>query len=421
MIVSLVKEGHVVGRIKGGDPYVFGRGGEEVLALKEENLEFEVIPGVTSPIAVLNYAGIPITQRGMSQGFHIITGMTAADEKINWQALAKEIGTLVFMMGLENIERIMSNLLENGKDGSTPAAVVMRGTSSKQKKVIGTVDDICVKVREVGLKSPCIIVVGEVVSLNEKLSWYEKKPLFGANICITRSREQSSNLKNKLRDLGAEVTEINSIKRKSTMDNLNEVKKKIDKYDHIILTSVNGVNMFFDYLIKEKIDIRTIKANFSVIGKATRKALEARGVMPFIMAREFVGEGLFKVLNPYLKKGENVLIPCSSSSREYLKEEIEALGLNVDRVHTYDTVCGDMKNKKALEEVDYVLFTSPSTVHNMINVFGKEEISKKISIAIGRQTAKALKSNDIHCYTCKKHSEEGFLEEIIGIKEEYDV
>lgn len=179
--------------------------------------------------------------------------------------------------------------------------------------------------------------------------------------------------------------------------------------------------MFFDYLIKEKIDIRTIKANFSVIGKATRKALEARGVMPFIMAREFVGEGLFKVLNPYLKKGENVLIPCSSSSREYLKEEIEALGLNVDRVHTYDTVCGDMKNKKALEEVDYVLFTSPSTVHNMINVFGKEEISKKISIAIGRQTAKALKSNDIHCYTCKKHSEEGFLEEIIGIKEEYDV
>lgn len=421
MIVSLVKEGHVVGRIKGGDPYVFGRGGEEVLALKEENLEFEVIPGVTSPIAVLNYAGIPITQRGMSQGFHIITGMTAADEKINWQALAKEIGTLVFMMGLENIERIMSNLLENGKDGSTPAAVVMRGTSSKQKKVIGTVDDICVKVREVGLKSPCIIVVGEVVSLNEKLSWYEKKPLFGANICITRSREQSSNLKNKLRDLGAEVTEINSIKRKSTMDNLNEVKKKIDKYDHIILTSVNGVNMFFDYLIKEKIDIRTIKANFSVIGKATRKALEARGVMPFIMAREFVGEGLFKVLNPYLKKGENVLIPCSSSSREYLKEEIEALGLNVDRVHTYDTVCGDMKNKKSLEEVDYVLFTSPSTVHNMINVFGKEEISKKISIAIGRQTAKALKSNDIHCYTCKKHSEEGFLEEIIGIKEEYDV
>ena len=152
MIVKLVKDGHIVGRIKGGDPYVFGRGGEEVLSLQKEGLEFEVIPGVTSPIAVLNYAGIPITQRGMSQGFHIITGMTAAGEKINWQALAKETGTLVFMMGLENIERIMSNLLENGKDGSTPAAIVMRGTSSKQKKVIGTVDNICAKAREAGLK-----------------------------------------------------------------------------------------------------------------------------------------------------------------------------------------------------------------------------------------------------------------------------
>ena len=179
--------------------------------------------------------------------------------------------------------------------------------------------------------------------------------------------------------------------------------------------------MFFDYLVKEKIDIRSVKANFSVIGKATRKALEARGVMPFIMAREFIGEGLFKVLKPYLKKGEKVLIPCSSSSREYLKEEIEALGLKVDRVHTYDTVCGDMKNRKGFEEVDYVLFTSPSTVHNMINVFGKEEISKKRLIAIGGQTAKALNANDLNCYTCKKHSEDGFLEEIIGIKEEYHV
>ena len=265
MIVKLAKEGHTVGRIKGGDPYVFGRGGEEVLALQKENIEFEVIPGVTSPIAVLNYAGIPITQRGISQGFHIITGMTSAGENINWKALSKETGTLVFMMGLENIERIMSNLIENGKSKDTPAAVVMRGTSSKQKKIVGTVADICIKSREAQLKSPCIIVVGEVVELNDKLSWYEKKPLFGANICVTRSREQASNLRNKLMDLGAEVTEINSIKIKPTMENLNAIKSKIDKYDHIILTSVNGVNMFFDYLIKEKYDIRNIIASFSVI------------------------------------------------------------------------------------------------------------------------------------------------------------
>ena len=212
MIVSLVKEGHIVGRVKGGDPYVFGRGGEEVLALNSENLDFEVIPGVTSPISVLNYAGIPITQRGIAQSFHIVTGMTSASEKINWNALANENGTLVFMMGLENIERIVSNLITNGKDKETPAAVVMKGTSSKQRKVVGTLENIVHKVKESALKSPCIIVVGEVIELNDKLSWYENKPLFGTNICITRSREQSSNLKSALRELGAEVTEINSIK-----------------------------------------------------------------------------------------------------------------------------------------------------------------------------------------------------------------
>ena len=298
MIVKLVKEGHIVGRVKGGDPYVFGRGGEEVLALVEEDLDFEVIPGVTSPISVLNYAGIPITQRAMAQSFHIVTGMTAASEKINWEALAKENGTLVFMMGLENLDRIVSNLISNGKDKSTLAAIVMRGTSSKQRKVIGTLENISAKAKESGLKSPCIIVIGEVVSLNEKLSWYEKKPLFGTNICITRSREQSSSLKVALRDLGAEVTEINSIKIEETKENLKPYIDKLKDYDHILLTSVNGVNNFFDYLVEENYDVRNIKAKFSVIGKATKKALMQRGIVPFIMAREFVGEGLFKVLAP---------------------------------------------------------------------------------------------------------------------------
>ena len=388
MLVKLVKEGHIVGRVKGGDPYVFGRGGEEVLSLVEENLDFEVIPGVTSPISVLNYAGIPITQRAIAQSFHIVTGMTSASEKINWEALAKENGTLVFMMGLENIERIVTNLITNGKEKSTPAAVVMRGTSSKQRKVIGTLENISEKVREAGLKSPCIIVVGEVVELNDKLSWYEKKPLFGTNICITRSREQSSSLKSSLKDLGAEVTEINSIKIRPTKENLKPYLEKLSNYDHILLTSVNGVNNFFDYLIEENYDI---------------------------------GEGLFKVLAPHLVKGEKVLIPCSSSSRSYLVDEISKLGLYVDRVHTYDTICGTLKNKRVFDEVDYVLFTSPSTVINMIDMLGLEAIKEKKLIAIGPQTAKAIKERNMECFICKKHSEEGFLKEIIEFKEAENV
>lgn len=415
MLVSLAKKGHIVGRIKGGDPYVFGRGGEEVLALVEENIEFEVVPGVTSPISVLNYAGIPITQRGMAQSFHIVTGMTAGVLNINWEALAKEKGTLVFMMGLSNLDKIVENLILNGKDKTTKTAVVMRGTSSKQKKVIGTLEDIEEKVKKAKLKSPCIIVVGEVVGLNEKLSWYEEKPLFGVNICVTRSREQASNLKNKLRELGAEVTEINSIKIEGTKENLAPYVDNLDKYHHIILTSVNGVNMFFDYLIEKKYDIRNIKAKFSVVGKATRKALQKRGIVEFIMAREFVGEGLFKALSPYLQKGEKVLIPCSSASREYLKDEIEKLGLEVHRVNTYDTKCGDVKNTRAFEEVDFVLYTSPSTVKNMISMFGEDKIKEKRNISIGPQTSKALNERNIDNYMCKKHSEDGFLEEIVNI------
>ncbi len=414
-IVKLAKDGHIVGRIKGGDPYVFGRGGEEVLALVDEKIDFEVIPGVTSPIAVLNYAGIPITQRAMAQSFHVVTGMSAGSSNINYEALAKETGTLVFMMGLENLDLIIENLLKNGKDINTKAAVVMRGTSSKQKKVVGNIGDISKKVKEAGLKSPCIIVFGEVVSLNEKLDWYGNKPLFGANICVTRTREQSQSLKERLRDLGAEVTEINSIKIKGTEDNLRNYIDKIENYDHIILTSVNGVNRFFDYLVEEEYDIRRIKAKFSVVGKATKKALQARGIQPFIMAREFVGEGLFKVLEPELKKGEKVLIPCSSSSRTYLKDEIEALGLEVDRVHTYDTVCGEIKNPRIVEAIDIILYTSPSTVKNMIDMIGIEKIKEKINIAIGPQTNKALLERGIEALICKKHSEEGFLEEIVDM------
>lgn len=417
MIVKLVKEGHIVGRVKGGDPYVFGRGGEEVIALEKEKLKFEVIPGITSPIAVLNYAGIPVTHRGIAQSFHIVTGMTGTNEKINWKALAQEKGTLVFMMGLENIERIVANLIDNKKHVKTPVAVVMRGTSSKQRKVIGNLENIIQKVREANLKSPCIIVIGDVVNLNKELSWYEEKPLFGTNICITRSREQSSELKSSLRDLGAEVTEINSIKIKSTKENLKEYLNKIPEYDHIILTSVNGVNNFFDFLIETGYDVRNIKAKFSVVGKATKNALISKGIQPFIMAREFVGEGLFKALSPYLSSGEKVLLPCSSSSRTYLYDEISSLGLHVDRVHTYDTVCGSVKNKKVFDEVDYVLFTSPSTVNNMIDMLGIEAIRKKKLIAIGPQTAKAIKDRNMECFICKKHSQQGFLSEIVEFKE----
>lgn len=420
MLVKLALEGKVVGRIKGGDPYVFGRGGEEVLALKENNIEFEVVPGVTSPISVLNYAGIPITHRGISQSFHIVTGMSAGKVNTNWEALSKENGTLVFMMGLENLSLIVENLLLNGKDEKTPSAVIMKGTTAKQKKVVGTLENIVEKVKEAKLKSPCIIVVGDVVNLNDDLSWYDKKPLFGVNICTTRSKKQSASIKEKLKELGAEVTEINSIEIEETSENLNDYKERLETYDHIIFTSVNGVNIFFDYLRKEEIDLRNLKAKISVIGRATKTALADRGIFPFVMAREFVGEGLVEMLLPKVKEGEKVLIPCSSSSRSILQEELTNKGLIVDKVNIYNTICGKVKNKKAFEEVDMVFYTSPSTVKNMVTLLGEEKLKEKYSVAIGPQTYKALKAIGIDSYMCKKHHESGFINEVVEMVNNLD-
>ncbi|MDO5038683.1 uroporphyrinogen-III C-methyltransferase [Clostridium sp.] len=418
MIVKLAKEGHIVGRIKGGDPYVFGRGGEEVIACREAGIEFEVIPGVTSPIAVLNYAGIPITHRGIAQSFHIVTGMSAKDLNVNYEALAKENGTLVFMMGLSNIDRITSELIKYGKDRNTKAAVVMRGTSSKQKKVIGNLENIGDKAREANLQSPCIIVIGDVVSLENELSWYENKPLFGKNICITRSKEQSKDLKIELKKLGAEVTEINSIVIKDTSDKLDSIKDDLSIFDHILFTSVNGVNKFFDYLVKEKIDVRNIKAKVSSIGKATTKALEMRGIIPFKTSREFVGEKLFDTIKPFIKEGDRILIPSSSKSRPFLAEELKKLGAIVTKINVYDVTKGEVKNTKAFDEVDAILFTSPSTFENMKEMVGLDKIKEKICIAIGPITNKALNESGVNSFVCKEHSQEGFLKEIKDILKE---
>ncbi|MCD2345681.1 uroporphyrinogen-III C-methyltransferase [Clostridium guangxiense] len=412
ILVKLAKEGHIVGRVKGGDPYVFGRGGEEASELVKENIPFEVIPGITSAIAVLNYGGIPITQRGISQSFHVITGMSASGEKVNWQAVAKETGTLVFLMGLENLSKIVENLVYNGKNKSTPAAIIMRGTSSKQKKVVGILENIEVKSKRAELKSPCIIVVGEVVNFNESLNWYESQPLFGANICVTRSKKQASSIRYTLKDLGAEVTEINSIKFKSTTYNLKGYLSRLNHYNHIIFTSVNGVDFFFEYLKEQNYDIRNLKAKFSVVGKATSKALKEKGVMPLKVAEKFQAEGLFEIIKPILKPGEKVLMPSSSKARNYLAQEISKLSLEVDKVNIYETIVGEVKNTRAFDETDIVLFTSPSTVRNMIELVGIEKIKEKISIAIGPITLDVLKENNIGAVLCQEHSEKGLVEKI---------
>ena len=410
-LVELAKKGHTVGRIKGGDPFVFGRGGEEILALLDANInDFEVIPGVTSPISVLNYAGIPITHRKIAQSFHVITGMAQDKLNVNFKALAKEEGTLVFMMGLTNLEMISSKLIENGKDKNTKVAVIMEGTTSNQRKVVGNLENIVYKVKEAKIKSPCIIVVGDVVQFNDKFNWYEKKSLFGKNICITRTKEQSYNLKNRLSELGATVTEINSIKIKDTCNNLDNVN--LLDYKYIILTSKNAVSYLFKYILNKKIDIRDIKAKFCCIGKATSKSLSEKGIIPHLTSKEFCAESLLEDLKDTIKKEDKVLLPTSKKARNTIQDSLSRHNIIVDRVNIYDTVCGVCKDKNVFNNVDAVFYTSPSTVTNMINIFGIDKIKEKKAISIGPLTSKELEKNNISCETCTEHSEEGFLKQV---------
>ncbi|MCB2305047.1 uroporphyrinogen-III C-methyltransferase [Clostridium estertheticum] len=416
MLVTLAKEGNIVGRIKGGDPFVFGRGGEEALALLHENIEFEVIPGITSPIAVLNYAGIPITHRGIAQSFHVFTAMSAEKLEIDWKAVVSLGGTLVFMMGFKNLEKIAQSLIFNGKNKSTPCAVIMRGTTSKQKKVVGTLIDIIGKVQEAEISSPCIIVIGEVIQFNDQFNWYEKKPLFGKNICITRSKAQAKELREELIDLGAEVLEINAIEFKDTSNNLDKCKGRLTGYDFITLTSVNGVNYFFDYLRDIKFDVRKLKAKVAAIGPATAKAIENRGIIPDIVAEHFVAESLFDKMRGYVKEYDKVLVPRSKDARPYLVEALRNLGCIVEEVFTYETICGKLKSDNEIKDVDVIVFTSPSTVKNMINMVGIETIQSKKAIAIGPITAKALMNVEVNPTICDVYSVEGVINKLLEMK-----
>ncbi|ACO84978.1 TPA: uroporphyrinogen-III C-methyltransferase [Clostridium botulinum] len=415
MLVKLAKEGHIVGRIKGGDPYVFGRGGEEALDILEENIEFEVIPGVTSPVSVLNYAGIPITHRGISRGFHIFTAMTKDKLDIDWKSVVNIGGTLVFLMGLGRLELITKGLIENGMDKEGKVAVVMKGTTSKQKKVIGNLENIVEKVKEAKLESPVIIVVGEVVSFSDKLNWYEKKPLFGRNICITRTKEQAKELKVQLLDLGAEVTEINSIEIKNAEENLKPYLNRLKEYDYIALTSVNAVKIFFDYLIKENIDIRNINAKFAAIGPATSEAIKVRGIMPSIKSKHFVAESLFEEMKKHVQSGDKVLVPRSKDARPFLVDALKKEGCIVDEVHIYETLCGQSSHTERFEDADTVLFTSPSTVKNMISMVGIDSIKEKSIIAIGPITAAELYKNNIECSICDEYSINGIIDKLLDL------
>jgi len=384
LLVKKAEEGKTIVRLKGGDPFLFGRGGEEAEALFEENISFEVIPGITSAIAVPAYAGIPVTHRNYTSTLAIITGHEAEDKeesKIDFSALSK-IGTLIFLMGVKNLPNIVKRLMEEGKSPETPVAVIQWGTLPKQKTATGTLKNIVEKVKEKGITAPAIIIIGEVVKLREKFNWFETKPLFGKKIVVTRTREQASKLVERLEELGAMCYEIPTIKIEAVVDEkIYQTIEKLSSYDWIIFTSENGVKFFFKVLWEKGKDLRVLgNSKVAVIGSSTKTFLENMGIRAdLIPEKEFTQEGLISAFSRIDIKDKNILIPRAKEAREVLPQRLKEMGAKVDVLPVYETkTCEESKEKlrNILEEgVDIVTFTSSSTVKNFFKLIEETERS----------------------------------------------
>ncbi|MFH0925384.1 MAG: uroporphyrinogen-III C-methyltransferase [bacterium] len=397
LIIKKAREGKIVIRLKGGDPFVFGRGAEEAQDLIAEGIEFEVVPGVTSAIAAPAYAGIPLTHRDYSPTATFITGHEGVDKKgpeINWAGISKGVGTLVFLMGVANLPNIVNNLLEHGRDAQTPVALVRWGTRPEQETITGKLEDIVAKVKEAGFKSPAVIIVGEVVKLRDTLNWFERKPLFGKKIVVTRAREQASILSELLYEYGADAIEFPTIKIIPTEDwsELDESIRSIERFNWLIFTSVNGVKYFFDRLFELKKDSRDLKGvKICTIGPATKEKVEAYGLRVDCLPSEYRAEAVIDLLGKLSLKDQKILILRAEVAREILPEKLTELGAEVTLVKVYKTIQadGDVGYIKELlddNKIDVITFTSSSTVKNFVEMFKDEaggvlELLKGVYIA----------------------------------------
>ncbi|MGR3220134.1 MAG: uroporphyrinogen-III C-methyltransferase, partial [Candidatus Anammoxibacter sp.] len=385
LIVKKAKEGKMIVRLKGGDPYVFGRGGEEALFLVENNIPFEVVPGITAAIAAPAYAGIPVTFRKYTSTFGLIAGHedpTKPDSDIPWDKISTGIGTLTFYMGVKNLPFIVKKLIENGRAKETPVAVIRWGTRSKQETVVGTLENIVENAKSI--KAPAITIVGEVVKLREKLNWFEKKALFGKTIVVTRSRDQASEFSEKLEELGAEVIEFPTINIVEPDDfkPLDEGIAKLEDTDWLIFTSVNGVDAFFNRILALDKDIRDLKGiKICAIGPATEQRIKDLHLRVDCRPPKYVAESIVDEFKKIEKiEGKKFLIPRADIARSYLPEALESLGGRVLDIVAYKTIIaepGDLSLVDKLKggEISVVTFTSSSTVRNFIKIIGHENVS----------------------------------------------
>ena len=429
LLVDKAKEGKCVVRLKGGDPFVFGRGGEEGLLLRQNNLPFEIVPGITSAISVPAYAGIPVTHRAVATSFAVVTGHedpTKGESNMRWEHLANGVDTLVFLMGVANLPHITSKLMENGRSADTPAAVIRWGTKPEQRTLITTVGKAAEDVAKNGIKPPAIFIVGEVVKLRDSLQWFDnlaQRPLFGKRILVTRARSQASKLTAKLENLGAEVIEVPAITITDPVDlyaALDQAIGQLQDYHWVMFTSANGVKHFFARLLQAGKDARALGyAKIAAIGSATAAELKKYGLVADVVPGEYRAEGIIEAMKGKLPPHAKILLPRAEEAREILPEKLREMGAEVDVVSAYRTVCAAADGEALTSElnegrIDMVTFTSSSTVKNLVNIIGSADLLNGVKTAcIGPVTADTAKSLGIEPdIIAKEYTIDGLVEAI---------
>lgn len=424
VLVEKALEGKMVARLKGGDPFIFGRGGEEAAKLVEYGIEFEVVPGISSSYSVPAYCGIPVTHREAASSFHVITGHEGnhknGETVLDYGTLAKEEGTLIFLMGLGNLPNITKSLIENGKDPKTPVAVLQEGTTARQKVAVGTLETIVEEVKKRGIQTPAISVVGEVVSLRETLDWYGKKPLSGKSVLVTGTKAMGERLTPLLREEGAEVIEFGLVTTKKLIEEpLVEAVEHIDEYTWAVFTSANGVKFFFDYLKENRTDIRSLAGlKFAVIGEGTAKALEERGIMYEYLPTAFSSKDMAEQMIPHLTKEDKVLLLRAKEASPELTNALADAGIAYNAVSLYHTVYDERKADelaRIVKFVDYITFASSSAVKAFMKMMdGNTEFDSKC-ISIGPVTTKTAEDMGLSIYkTATVYSADGILDVLLS-------
>ena len=423
LLIDRAREGKIIVRLKGGDPFVFGRGGEEAEALADAGIPFEVVPGVTAGIAAPAYAGIPVTHRDDASAVAFVTGHEDAGKEgsaLDYDALARFPGTLVFYMGVKALPRIAERLIAAGRDPSEPAAVVERGTLPGQRTVSSTLEGIAAAAERAGIGPPSVTVVGPVAARRERIAWLEGRPLHGKRVVVTRARAQASELARRLDALGAEPIELPAIRIEPRIDS-DEVRRAVESlhaYALVCLTSPNGVHLLFEAMAAQGRDARALaNASVAAIGAGTEAALAAYGILADIVPEQFVAEELVEALNRLQLEDKPVLVARAAEARELLPDALRKKGAKVDVVTLYETVA-EQPDPDALErarDADFITFTSSSTVRNFIQATGNGIPKGARVVSIGPVTSEAAREAGLTVdVEAERHDIDGLVDALLS-------